>query len=89
MGTQVIYTGPRRVDLGLDRTNKIFTSRDDIFPRVKELMEKDSAFAHFFEDFDKWAKKPAPGSNAFAKAKISREPPVGRTLVHPPLRRHR
>ena len=63
--------------------------RDDIFPRVKELMEKDSAFAHFFEDFDKWAKKPAPGSNAFAKAKISREPPVGRTLVHPPLRRHR
>jgi hypothetical protein len=89
MATAVIYTGPRRLDLGIARTNQIFVSRDEIPERIKELMQKDSAFAHFFEDIDRFQKKLAPGSYAFAKAKISREPPIGRTLVHPPLRKHR
>jgi hypothetical protein len=89
MATAVIYTGPRRIDLGIARSNQIFVSRDEIPERIKEVMGKDSAFAHFFEDLDKFRKRPAPGSHAFAKAKISREPPIGRTLVHPPLRRHR
>jgi hypothetical protein len=85
---QVIYTGPNRPDLGLPH-NRIFLNRHEITSQAAELMKTDSAFANFFEDLAKFQQKPPPGSNAFAQAKIAQQPRVGRTLVHPPLRRHR
>jgi hypothetical protein len=88
MSSAVIYTGPRRLDLNL-RFGMNFVSRDEIPPLIKKAIEANSAFANYFEDLSKFRLKPPPGSNAFAQAKIAKAPPARRTLVHPPLRRHR
>lgn len=88
MSKVVIYTGPRRVDLNL-RFGMHFISRDQIPLPIQEAIAKDSAFANFFEDLSKFRLKPPPGSNLFAQAKVIKAAPTRRTLVHPPLRRHR
>lgn len=88
MSSVVIYTGPRRVDLNL-RFGMHFVSRDQIPDAIKKAIEANSAFANYFEDLSKFRLKPPPGSGAFLKAKIVQAPPIGRTLIRPPLRRHR
>lgn len=86
MSNVVIYTGPRRLELNL-RPGMLFQKRDQIPALIKAVIDKDSAFANFFEDLSKFRLKPAPGSHAFAHAKIVRQPPVGRTIIHPTIRR--
>jgi hypothetical protein len=86
MSNVVIYTGPRRLELNL-RTGSQFRKRDQIPAIIKAAIDKDSAFANFFEDLSKYRLKPLPGSNAFAHAKIVRQPPVQRTVIHPAIRR--
>lgn len=78
MSKVVYYTGPRRIDLGL-RTNQYFVSRDQIPEIVKKAMEANSAFANFFEDEQRFRRRPPPGSHLFEGAKIARQPPQGRT----------
>jgi hypothetical protein len=86
MSNVVIYTGPRRLDLNL-RFGMLFMKRDQIPALIKAAIDKDSAFANFFEDLSKFRLKPAPGSHAFARAKIVKQPPVQRTVIHPASRR--
>jgi hypothetical protein len=83
----IIYTGPNRVDLNL-HFGIIFTP-GEIPEMIQKAMDADSAFANNFQPISTFRKRPAPGSGAFLKAKLSQSPPARRTLIHPPLRRHR
>ena len=83
----MIYTGPRRVDLNLHFGITFMPGQ--IPPMIQKAMDNDSALANFFQPITAFRTRPAPGSNAFERAKILKAPPAKRTLIHPPLRRHR
>jgi hypothetical protein len=88
MSDNVIYYGPQRLDLNLPPV-RCFPSWAEIPEQIKKAMDADPSFANRFQLLETFAKRPAPGSNLFEQAKVARQAPKRKTLVHPPLRRHR
>jgi hypothetical protein len=68
----VIYTGPPRRDLNL-RTHAIF-ARGELPEHLKEAIKTDPGLGNQFTKLSLFRLRPAPGSRAFAGARILRTP---------------
>jgi hypothetical protein len=68
----IIYTGPPRRDLNL-RTHAIF-ARGEFPEHLKEAFKTDPGLANQFTSLSLFRLRPAPGSRAFAGARIVRTP---------------
>jgi hypothetical protein len=68
----IIYTGSPRRDLNL-RTHAIF-ARGELPDYLKEAFKSDPGLANQFSKLSVFRLRPAPGSRAFAGAKILRAP---------------